>query len=221
MRQPWLINSVDTSRQSKDANSLLRLMLDEIKYAIEVLKLVVVAWCTDASGESAKMRRLLVKKFPWIVVLDCWAHQVRAPHFARNTHGSPQLQINLVVGDMLKVKDYSGLVSDALDVVKWFNNHSLALGMLRLVSMEKLGRELSLILPVITRWTSHYLSVRRLLQLENPIRHLLLDSREKLLLCAGKKREAKEKAAKVLDVLGDPQFWNNLRRYIGHTCILR
>lgn len=126
-------------------------------------------------------------------------------------------QINLVVGDMLKVKNYANLVSKALDMVKWFNNHLLALGMLRAMSVEKLGKELSLILPVITRWTSHYLSVRRLLQLENPMRHLLLDSHDKLLLCAGNKREAKEKAASVLAILNDHQFWEDLRRYDSYT----
>lgn len=67
---------MDTSRQPKDAKNLLLLVLDEIKYAVEVLKIVIVAWCTDASGESAKMRRMLAQKFRWMVVLDCWAHQV-------------------------------------------------------------------------------------------------------------------------------------------------
>ncbi|EJD35809.1 hypothetical protein AURDEDRAFT_33360, partial [Auricularia subglabra TFB-10046 SS5] len=72
---PWLINTIDISRQVKDAQNLLKLVLDEIKYATEVLKLTVVAWCTDASGESRGMRNLLVAKFKWIIVVDCWAHQ--------------------------------------------------------------------------------------------------------------------------------------------------
>lgn len=38
---------------------------------------VVVAIVTDASGESRKARRLFVKKYPWVIVLDCYAHQVR------------------------------------------------------------------------------------------------------------------------------------------------
>lgn len=50
--------------------------MGEIKYVLS-LGIILVAWCTDASGESAKMRRLLRQKIPWIVVVDCWAHQVR------------------------------------------------------------------------------------------------------------------------------------------------
>jgi hypothetical protein len=38
---------------------------------------LVIAVVTDASGECRKARRELVKKYPWIVVLDCFAHQVR------------------------------------------------------------------------------------------------------------------------------------------------
>jgi hypothetical protein len=37
---------------------------------------VVIALVTDASGESRKARRLFGEKYPWIIVLDCYAHQV-------------------------------------------------------------------------------------------------------------------------------------------------
>ncbi|KAL1698415.1 hypothetical protein EV121DRAFT_218242 [Schizophyllum commune] len=72
-----LLNVSDISGEPKTAETLLDIVVKEIKYMVETLLLVVVAWCTDASGESAKMRRLLVRKYPWLVVLDCWGHQVR------------------------------------------------------------------------------------------------------------------------------------------------
>jgi len=37
---------------------------------------VVIAIVTDASGECRKARRLLGLKYPNIVVLDCYGHQV-------------------------------------------------------------------------------------------------------------------------------------------------
>jgi hypothetical protein len=37
---------------------------------------VVIALVTDASGESRKARQLFGEKYPWIIVLDCYAHQV-------------------------------------------------------------------------------------------------------------------------------------------------
>ncbi|KIK76263.1 hypothetical protein PAXRUDRAFT_110784, partial [Paxillus rubicundulus Ve08.2h10] len=102
----------------------------------------IVAWCTDASGESAKMRCLLVQKMPHLVVVDCWAHQ-----------------INLIVGDIFKIKHhFVQIINDTLEVVKWFNNHGQALGLLQDAQMAKFGQILALILPVLTRWTSHYLS---------------------------------------------------------------
>ncbi|EJD34334.1 hypothetical protein AURDEDRAFT_19147, partial [Auricularia subglabra TFB-10046 SS5] len=52
---PWLVNTADISRVPKNAENLLSLVLDELNYAQEQLKVIVVAWCTDCSGESAKM----------------------------------------------------------------------------------------------------------------------------------------------------------------------
>ncbi|KAL1739126.1 hypothetical protein HDZ31DRAFT_156, partial [Schizophyllum fasciatum] len=72
---PFLMNTYDISAVHKTAENLLDIVLGEIEYAVKVLGVILVAWCTDASGESAKMRRLLVARLPWIIVVDCWAHQ--------------------------------------------------------------------------------------------------------------------------------------------------
>lgn len=106
------------------------------------------------------MRKLLVTKFKWIIVVDC------------------SVQINLVVGDMTRARNFKGVLEDALEVVKWFNSHSRALGMLKWATAEKL-------------------SVRRLLTLERPLRQLLLDKRAELERCAGAKRDAVEKAFEI------------------------
>ncbi|KAL1664691.1 hypothetical protein GGF50DRAFT_54254 [Schizophyllum commune] len=74
---PVLLNVNDISARPKTAETLLEIVEKEIMYILNILKAILVAWCTDASGESAKMRRLLAGKHPWIVVLDCWGHQVR------------------------------------------------------------------------------------------------------------------------------------------------
>ncbi|KAK7684286.1 hypothetical protein QCA50_012610 [Cerrena zonata] len=79
---PWLLNVFDISALEKTADTLLEYVLKEIKYITEELHVVLVAWCTDASGESRKMRRLLREHLGWIITVDCWSHQ-----------------INLIVGD--------------------------------------------------------------------------------------------------------------------------
>ncbi|KAJ3730313.1 hypothetical protein C8R42DRAFT_544673, partial [Lentinula raphanica] len=72
---PHILNVTDVSAKPKTAETLLDIILKEIEYVQKVLLIILVAWCTDASGESLKMRRLLRELFKWIVVLDCWAHQ--------------------------------------------------------------------------------------------------------------------------------------------------
>ncbi|KAI5823192.1 hypothetical protein K523DRAFT_221046, partial [Schizophyllum commune Tattone D] len=97
----------------------------------------------------------------------------------------------------------------ALVVVKWFNNHSCALGMLQAVMRQKL-KVLALFLPTITNWTSHYLSTTRLLLLQNTFKQLLLGSRDELLVVARDTPTAREAAKNVLDILKAPGFWSNL-----------
>ncbi|GLB45662.1 hypothetical protein LshimejAT787_2500540 [Lyophyllum shimeji] len=187
---PYLLNIADISAVHKTAKNLLDLVLAEIKYATESLKIIVVAWCTDAGGESAKMRRLLNVRMPWIITLDCWCHQ-----------------INLIVGDIFKVKNaFVRCMEGAIEVIKWFNNHSRALGKLKDVQRQKFQKVWCLILPVLTRWTSHYLAIRRLLELEIAFKQLLLDDKDDVLLCAGDKREAKDKAEEVIGILEGYNF---------------
>ncbi|KAG1853779.1 hypothetical protein C8R48DRAFT_610668, partial [Suillus tomentosus] len=81
---------------------------------------------------------------------------------------------------------FTTVINDALEVVKWFNNHSRALGILNEVQRNVFsGKTRSLILPVLTRWTSHYLSVRRLLELEMPFKEMLTTHINELKTCGG------------------------------------
>ena len=71
---------------------------------------------------------------------------------------------------------------------------------------------LSLILPVLTHWTSHFLSVRRLLQLEQAFKHLLAKVPENdLIICTGSRAEMKRKARQILDTLKHFDFWYKLQ----------
>lgn len=123
-------------------------------------------------------------------------------------------QINLIVGDYFKIKGpLADVVALALEVVKWFNNHSRALGILRDEQVKRVGKYISLILPVLTRWTSHYLSTSRLLDLEYYFRSLVLDSEKRavLKLCAGAKQDQTAKAEKILKTIENVQFWGDLK----------
>ncbi|KAI0074473.1 hypothetical protein K474DRAFT_1532519 [Panus rudis PR-1116 ss-1] len=113
--EPYLVKTHDVSAQAKTAETLKRIVIDDLVYMATVLSIMVIAWCSDAGGDSKRMRKLLAQLIPWLIVLDCWAHQV-----------------NLVVGDYFKL-DLPWLpdIDKATEVIKWFNNHSVALGLLR------------------------------------------------------------------------------------------
>ncbi|KAK7458867.1 hypothetical protein VKT23_009877 [Stygiomarasmius scandens] len=189
-----LLNIANISFLPKTVETLLEIILKEITHVWTILMVHLVAWRTDCSGKSLKMQCLLWEHFDWIVVLDCWAHQ-----------------FNLVVSDILKLKLPMVKVADqALEVIKWFLLHSIALGLL---NKEQLHAEftmiLILILPILTHWTSHFLSMDRLLQLEVPLHRLILSNPLKaaLIKAAGAKAAAKSKAQHIIWLIRKDEFW--------------
>jgi len=117
--------------------------------------------------------------------LVCWAHQ-----------------INLVVSDFLGLRVYFlEAMGQALDVVKWFNNHGGALDLLQKEQRFTYeGKCFALLLPVVTRWTAYYLSITQLLKVWGAVVHCSSWSREALLVCAGPKADAKEKVESILSI---------------------
>jgi len=65
----------------------------------------------------------------------------------------------------------------------------------------------SLILPVITRWTAHYLSLRRLLEVEAPMKASWMKYSQQMIECTGPKADIQQKARKIQTIVKDPQFW--------------
>lgn len=123
------------------------------------------------------------------------------------------MQINLIVGDIFELKGFFiAIIDDALEVVKWFNSHSRALSLLQSVQLHKLGKILALILPVLICWTSHYLLVCCLIDLEVAFKQVLLDHTPELIVAAGPKHVAKEKAQEVLSILEGHGFWTKLKQ---------
>ncbi|KAL1698416.1 hypothetical protein EV121DRAFT_218245, partial [Schizophyllum commune] len=123
-------------------------------------------------------------------------------------------QVQLVVVDIFRLKTpLVRAIDTAVEVVKWFNNHSLPLGLLRKEQHRRTGTVLALILPGATRWTSHFLCVSRLRQVEESLRGLLIEHGkfEALIKAAGKKREAKAKARELLKTVLKQGFWDRLK----------
>lgn len=104
--------------------------------------------------------------------------------------------------------------SKAQTVVKWFNNHSRALGILHVEQTHTLGKTLALVFAVVTRWTSVYQSLCRLLECIRPLRAIAVSQKDVLLLAGGKTPKAKQAASEVLGILNDEQFWTDITRYV-------
>lgn len=99
------------SGEPKTGERLLELVTDEMNYMKDKFGVRTIAICTDNGPDGMKMRRRAREIWAWLIVLVCWAHQM-----------------NLVVGDLLKLKlPFLDAIPLSLEVVKWFNNHSFAL----------------------------------------------------------------------------------------------
>lgn len=83
--------------------------------------------------------------------------------------------------------------------------------MLKTTSHAWIGKALALILPVITQWTSHFLSIRRLLELELTFTRLRIENEHELIVCAGSETKAVAEAKTVVRILKDVNFWATLR----------
>lgn len=124
----------DVSMQPKTGEALLNLVVEDINWSEQTYGLTVIAACSDDGGDARKMWQLLLAQMPWLIVILCWAHQ-----------------INLIVGDYLSLKlPFQDCVPKALNVIKWMNNHSRALGLFRQEQLCTYQKTLALILPVIT-----------------------------------------------------------------------
>ncbi|KAH6866158.1 ribonuclease H-like domain-containing protein [Coprinopsis sp. MPI-PUGE-AT-0042] len=193
--EAYILKTHNVSSTAKTGDELLKLVDKDIEYAEKILKVIVIGWCCDDGGDGRKMRRLLLSIKPWLLIFPCWAHQ-----------------LNLVVGDLFKADDAILLhVNEAIELVKWFNSHSRGLGLLNVEQASLAGgKVLALILPVISRWTAHFCSLSRLLNVKGPVQAAWAKYEDKLLACAGPKLPAKIKAREVQQTATSRTFWESI-----------
>ncbi|CAE6454793.1 unnamed protein product [Rhizoctonia solani] len=196
----------DLSAQHKTAENHLKLVLSDIDKTEKEHNVRVIAWVSDAGGDSRAMRVRLHRLRPQILVFDCWAHQ-----------------INLVVGDIMSLTSRLVDTADAaIDIIKWMLNHSYLLGLFRQEQARDGRKPRSLALPVLTRWTSHFLSFRSLLSESRSLRALAARNPEEFRASAGRTPELVQQAETVLKNINDPEFWlrlNELKLYLEPLAI--
>jgi hypothetical protein len=104
----------------------------------------------------------------------------------------------------------AAIVDAAIEIVKWFNNHSFCLGLLNEEQMTTYKKIWALILPVITRWTSNFCAVSRLLQVNKAIKVTATRNRDELIEYVGGDANKVAKAERVLDRVVDDSWWKEL-----------
>jgi hypothetical protein len=199
-RDVHTVRVYDTSTERKMALELLK-KIREVKEHVETdWGIILVAVTSDASGESSRARRDLVKEFPSILGPDCYAHQ-----------------INRVVYDYFAQPSTSillGYADTATELITWLRSKTFVLGLIRAIQERNVSAKmLAVIRAVLTRWTAHYLAFKRLLELRWVLEQMLRDDRGALesQIIIGTS-DAKAKARKMFSIIDDSAFWHNLLR---------
>jgi len=122
-----------------------------------------------------------------------------------------------MLGDYYKLNPkVSMLVDAAIEVVKWFNNHSYCLGMLNAEQLTMYKKVWALILPVISWWTSHFCSMSCLPQVNKVVRLTATQHQDEFLDYVGKDAKKVAKAERVLDCVVDENWWKELTMYVNY-----
>eukprot|EP00842_Homolaphlyctis_polyrhiza_P002059 jgi/Hompol1/2854/HPOL_006195-RA len=115
---------------------------------------VVGAIITDNAGNCARARRILALRWPNLIFLFCFAHQ-----------------INLLVKDVLNCEDFTDCLKKAHNVVTVFNKSTAKwLPRLREVCMHLYGHSLALIQMAPTRWNSAQGMFASILRIQSALR---------------------------------------------------
>jgi hypothetical protein len=127
-----------------------------------------------------------------------------------------------MLGDYYKKNPkVAAIVDQAVEVVKWFNNHSFCLGKLREEQMVTYRQAWALILPVITRWTSHFCSISRILSVNKAVTLTVTRYREQFLEYVKGTEKKIETAERVMDCVCDKHWWKELSMYVLRLSYLR
>lgn len=134
----------DTSASNK--HDQFYLSEEMLKVIEEVGASKFVGICTDTAANMKAAVALVQTKYPHIHGVGCASHQ-----------------LNLVIGDILKLEMLSEPLEQAVEVAKWFRRHHIPNNELEENQKRLYGKTIALALPVSTRWQSVNNCVKALL----------------------------------------------------------
>ena len=205
------IRSVDTSGQTKNAEYIAALMIEDI-YSLGCTRVILVT--TDTCSTMRKAWSLVQDEFPWISIGPCQTH---CP--------------SLLLTDVGKFPEVTQLVREEGVVVGWFSLHQKPLAILRSKVREAFnGRSKELKKAGATRMGTNTFVGQRLQELKSCLQQTVVDAEYvkenfkdlpddvELGNCEKVSREHKGGTAKKL-VLDDEEggFWGRLRSHVSLT----
>ncbi|KAJ7252919.1 ribonuclease H-like domain-containing protein [Mycena rebaudengoi] len=170
------------------------IMKSDFKYAEETYGVEIIAVCTDDGPDGKKARRLIKAWRCSIAVFECWAHQS-----------------SFMTGNYLAIKaPWMKDAKEALEVVKWFNNHGKALDLLRAQQSMILCRRPSPSSPCGDTLDDPLLLPPSCQETRARIQGMCCDAR------GGTSEEQITAAESVIATCNRPSFWVNIGRIVEH-----
>ncbi|EED85429.1 predicted protein [Postia placenta Mad-698-R] len=195
----------NASSEHKTAENFFKLIESAFDTIHQNWQVEIVAFTLDASGKSCKARTVLHRKYPILIVLDCYAHQ-----------------INLVVGDYFKLGSsvvFFVWAECADDLIAWLHKWTYILGVLRDIQISLRKTPLTIIHAVITHWTAHYLAYHHLLKLQPTISWVIQDDEacgQESHFIAGTKQAARTKSNEMVKLMKNSVFWESIAHIKCH-----
>ncbi|KAH9004423.1 ribonuclease H-like domain-containing protein, partial [Lactarius hengduanensis] len=192
--QNHVIRVHDASGERKTAENLFPELEKVLSDLQQSWNITVVAITSDAGGDALKGRKMAHRKYPHIVVPDCFGHQT-----------------NLIVGDFFRSNaEFLQHTDKATELIGWLRGKTYILALLREVQQTNSLCVLAVIRAVLTRWTAHYLAYHRLLEIRLSLQ-LLVENDEKLerksqQLLLGD-ASTQERSRKNISVIKNSAFW--------------
>jgi hypothetical protein len=122
------------TKEPKTGDRMFELMKEDKKLMEEKYNIPVAGWCMDKGPDMKKGKWHMAETFMWIITLVCWVHQ-----------------INLIVGDLLKVKNkLIKVIKTAIEIITWLNGHSAPLAWLQKEQQLTYKTSWIIFLPVVT-----------------------------------------------------------------------
>ncbi|KAL0564419.1 hypothetical protein V5O48_017626 [Marasmius crinis-equi] len=192
----------------KDGASMCIAFEEMIEDQEDEYGLVVVAVCSDNDGGTARGRKDLIVKWPWLFGIPCLAHQFQ-----------------LILGDYFKENPAAAETAEqATALIGWLLNHQLVrtvFNEVQAATSNPPGVVLAFLMACITRWNTHLVAFDRLLVLQQSMRQAALTRRDDIIAAqvgaesnAKKKAKLREDAISQIDLIDDVGFWKQLKAVV-------